>query len=134
MLVSIQITAMNSTFKSFILQSLKATDIFEIEMIQSLWSGYGSIVRYGVIGGEQQTIVIKHICLPNSKTHPRGWNTNLSHQRKLKSYQVESEWYKNWSDYRNTNIRMPNCFGILQEGEETCFFFIRKMILRFFKS
>jgi hypothetical protein len=34
--------------------------------------------------------VIKYVKLPDQGLHPRGWNTDRSHQRKIRSYQVET--------------------------------------------
>lgn len=65
------------------------------EKIQSLWSGYGSIERWKNSKGE--SIVIKHIQLPDDKNHPRGWNSNLGHLRKVKSYEVEKTWYEDFA-------------------------------------
>lgn len=111
---------MNSKFKKFVLQQLNASDIVKVELIQSLWSGYGSIIRYKVIDGDQETVIIKHVSPPNSDRHPRGWNTNRSHERKLKSYKVESAWYKDWSVNVDEYARVPICFGIENIEEEVC--------------
>jgi hypothetical protein len=63
--------------------------MFEVvEVVQELWSGYGQILRLRLDGDSQ--VVVKHIRMSATASHPRGWNSNLSHQRKLKSYQVET--------------------------------------------
>ncbi len=79
---------MNKHLQSVILKATGATTLFEIEVIQKLWSGYGEIVRYGLTGSDINSVVAKHIRLPEQAQHPRGWNSNLSHQRKIFSYQV----------------------------------------------
>lgn len=108
---------MNKHFHNIILKATRANELIEIEVIQSLWSGYGEIVRVGLIGAEIESVVVKHVQL-EQKNHPRGWNTDLSHQRKLKSYQVETEWYKTWSKKCNENCRIPNCLALESiEGE-----------------
>ena len=56
-------------------------------------SGYGSIKRYNLKGSDYTSVIVKHV-EPDQGAHPRGWNTDLSHQRKLKSYQVELNWYE----------------------------------------
>jgi len=50
--------------------------------------------------------------LPDQSTHPRGWNTNFSHQRKIKSYQVESAWYRDYSALCDEECRVPGCLGL----------------------
>ncbi|MCY1723010.1 phosphotransferase [Prolixibacteraceae bacterium Z1-6] len=103
---------MNKHFQNIILEATGAEDLFEIEVIQNLWSGYGEIVRFGLIGSEQERVVVKHVNLPEGGNHPRGWNTDLSHQRKLKSYKVETEWYKNLSKKCDTSCKIPECYAL----------------------
>ncbi|MGQ8335679.1 oxidoreductase family protein [Sunxiuqinia sp. A32] len=105
-------------FQEIIRKACEAKDVFEIETIQELWSGYGSIVRYGLEGSTHQTVVVKHVRYPKGSSHPRGWNTDLSHERKLKSYQVETAWYKQWSHLCDENCRIPKCLAIETKGDE----------------
>lgn len=86
--------------------------------IQRLWSGYGTIDRYALEGSTYSSVVVKHINPPDVTNHPRGWNTNIGHQRKLKSYQVEIAWYKNYADRCTADCRIPKCLGIYESGEE----------------
>ena len=65
------------------------------EEIQELWSGYGAILRYRLTGSTCSTVIVKHVSLLDGENHSRGWNTDLGHQRKLRSYQVETAWYTN---------------------------------------
>jgi hypothetical protein len=104
--------------KKIILKATEAKDLYESEHIQDLWSGYGSIVRYGLEGSDLQTVVVKHVNLPNQKKHPRGWNTDLSHKRKLKSYAVEMAWYTQMSGSCDNHCRVPNCLALQKEGDE----------------
>ncbi|MEK9986815.1 MAG: choline kinase, partial [Opitutae bacterium] len=62
-------------------------------VVQRLWSDYGSIDRIGLEGTDVSSVIVKHV-KPGSGKHPRGWNTDLSRRRKLKSYQVETHWYE----------------------------------------
>lgn len=103
---------MNSFFHSALLASTGAQNATQLGVIQQLWSGYGSIIRYSMEGGSHPTVIVKHIRLPQPEHHPRGWNTDLSHQRKLKSYQVETEWYKTYSKQCDDACRVPHCLAI----------------------
>jgi hypothetical protein len=94
-----------------ILKSTKAIALQRTEVIQELWSGYGEIVRYALKGGTSESVVVKQVKLPNRRTHPRGWNSTLSHSRKVKSYQVETAWYKYYNDKSYKYCRVPKCFG-----------------------
>lgn len=103
---------MNEHFQQTILKATGATNLMELETIQSLWSGYGSIVRYGLEGSDFETVVVKHVRLPKGNKHPRGWNSNLSHERKLRSYQVETRWYQTWSSRCDDYCRIPKCLAL----------------------
>ena len=109
---------MNHSFKEVICKATGADDIFLIEDIQSLWSGYGKIMRYGLQGGSAERVVVKHVKLPDKAHHPRGWNTDVSHQRKIRSYHVESAWYRDWSKICDDSCRVPQCFALQEDDEE----------------
>ena len=71
-----------------------ANSVKELAVIQSLWSGYGQIVRLQLDNGKKDDVILKHIDLSEVINHPRGWNTSNSHNRKVKSYDVETHWYE----------------------------------------
>lgn len=111
---------MNDFFRKSILKATGAKELFQIETIQSLWSGYGSIIRFGLKGSSHSTVIVKHVKLPDSKNHPRGWNTDVSHLRKIKSYEVETAWYKKYSSKTDLDCRIPKCFAVDTLGDEVC--------------
>ena len=108
---------MNDIFKSTILQATGATSLIEQEVIQQLWSGYGKIIRIGLVGGSIQSAIVKYVQPPNASSHPRGWNTDIGHQRKVKSYNVESNWYASFSI--NCRARLPKCYATKKLDNET---------------
>ncbi len=112
---------MKDFFKKTVLEATGATDLYEIEMIQSLWSGYGKIVRYGLEGCDRKSVVIKLVQLPDNGNHPRGWNTDLSHERKIKSYEVEVAWYRDWANKCTDYSVIPHCLALETQGEEVLF-------------
>ncbi len=103
---------MNNTFEKAIARATKADKVQKKEVIQDLWSGYGKIFRYKTSNPDIPRVVAKHINYPDNKKHPRGWNTDLSHKRKLKSYQVEIEWYKKWGAECDDYCRIPHCLAV----------------------
>ncbi len=107
---------MNEHFKSIILQSTGASGLSEGEIIQSLWSGYGKIQRIHLDQADVSNVVVKHVQLPISQHHPRGWNTDIGHQRKLRSYQVETAWYQRYSE--QSRARLPQCLAVDSLGDE----------------
>ena len=109
---------MNLTFQQIVCNATNADELFHIEDIQSLWSGYGKIMRYGLKGCERETVVIKYVKLPDQSNHPRGWDTDLSHQRKIKSYQVEMNWYRDWSHVCDEHCRVPVCLALESDDDE----------------
>jgi hypothetical protein len=109
---------MNKVFTDVIHKVTGASGIKELEVIQSLWSGYGKIVRYKLYGSDRDTVVVKHVCLPDGGSHPRGWNTDLSHERKLRSYVVETEWYKTYNNTCPKGARVPECLALETHKDE----------------
>lgn len=112
---------MNSHFQSIIKNAVKAQSVEEYEIIQSLWSGYGKILRYQVVGSEipnLHSVIVKHVRLPKQSVHPRGWNTNISHDRKVRSYEVETQWYKAYNQKCDEACRTPHCLALAQEEDE----------------
>ena len=108
----------NEQVDRFVLEQTNADRITNRIEVQSLWSGYGSIQKIALEGTDFPSIIVKHV-QPGRGSHPRGWNTDLSHQRKLKSYQVETNWYDSQKNKAGNNLaRMPACFGTRKEEDE----------------
>lgn len=107
---------MNETVRSIILKRTGATSLIEKEVIQELWSGYGKIIRVELENAAVESVVIKHVQLPTANHHPRGWNTDIGHQRKLKSYRVETTWYDKYSS--TSAARLPQCLALETLGDE----------------
>jgi len=107
---------MNEYFKSIILQITGASALIGQENIQDLWSGYGKIMRVRLKGADIDNVVIKHVKASASSKHPRGWNTDIGHQRKVKSYQVETNWYSKYS--KHSLARLPECLAVKTQDDE----------------
>jgi hypothetical protein len=101
---------------TLILESIGASSVTSEEVLQELWSGYGTIKRLRLEGPKFQSVIVKHIRLEKSKSHPRGWNTDISHKRKLKSYKIESHWYEEYSSI--SQARLPHCISVIDQGQE----------------
>jgi len=109
---------MDAHLRNTILTATGASYLSQPETIQSLWSGYGSIDRYQLTGSEHSSVIVKHVRLPLQNDHPRGWNTDRSHQRKLRSYQVETHWYQDWAVRCDDSCRVPHCLALEQRDNE----------------
>lgn len=99
-------------------EQVGAQEIVGCENIQTLWSGYGGIYRVHLMGASKYTVVVKCIDLQGKADHPRGWSTNRSHQRKLKSYQVEQYWYESVSYQLPDRIKVPQVIWATHQGEK----------------
>jgi len=109
---------MNQSFKNLILSSTGARSFERLEVIQPLWSGYGEIVRVALHGAPMSTAILKSIRYPSEAAHPRGWNTDCSHRRKIRSYDIEMNWYRQWSEQCGLSCRVPVCYASETQGQQ----------------
>lgn len=109
---------MKQSIESILKLCTGADRVHEVGVLQRLWSGYGSIVRYELEGAEMETVIVKHVSPPNAGSHPRGWNTDHSHQRKLRSYAVETAWYRDYANRCDGACRVPHCLSVESAGDE----------------
>lgn len=107
---------MKESLKNVILQATSATAIADQELIQELWSGYGKIIRMELRGGTADRVVVKHVQAEKASNHPRGWNTDIGHRRKVRSYEVETTWYERYSS--DSKARLPNCHTVHHHEDE----------------
>lgn len=75
------------------------------ERIQSLWSGYGEVRRVTLDGAPA---IVKHVRPPRD-----------AHPRKLRSYQVELAWYRDWA--AGCVSRVPRFHAAWSDGTESLF-------------
>jgi hypothetical protein len=101
-----------------IIEATECQSIDRIEVIQELWSGYGEILRVHLSGGKLNSVIVKNIAQPASFNHPRGWNTETSNARKIKSYEVETRWYRFFSDKTHDLCRVPQFIDFWESGSE----------------
>ncbi len=85
----------------------------KLDTVQSLWSGFGSVFR---VATDNQTMIIKHVNPVVDSNHPRGWHSDFATQRKLKSYDIETHWYKHLSNQCHSDCRVAKYFGSRKDG------------------
>lgn len=112
---------MRKEFEEVVKRATGADKVGSTELIQSLWSGYGEILRVSLPNHAPKSVVVKHVQLPENSGHPRGWNTDNSHERKVKSYQVETVWYRDFAKNVPHEARIPHCLGLESVGDEVIF-------------
>jgi len=96
---------------SWVCSVTKADAVERTESVQTLWSGYGTIVRCHLRGGEHAQVIVKRVRWPSARQHPRGWATDRSHARKVRSYAVEAQWYARFASRCSLRCRVPACLG-----------------------
>ena len=103
---------LDNVVESLVLGTVGARSIIETEIVQSLWSGYGQLVRCHLDGGSRPSVIVKHVVWPDERMHPRGWTSDRSHERKLRSYQVETAWYERYAQACPSTSRVPGCLAV----------------------
>lgn len=93
-----------SIIKELILRETNSTHIVRAEKIQNLWSEYGELTRVVL---NDQSVIIKLIKFP--KEH----KSKVSHSRKVKSYQVEKNWYLSF----NKQVEFAYSPKLISQGE-----------------
>jgi hypothetical protein len=91
--------------------------VHKLELVQKLWSDYGEIARY--YSPELATnIIVKHVSPPAKVLHPRGWNSQTSHQRKLLSYQIEAYFYQDFADQCDAFCKVPTLIACINGNDK----------------
>lgn len=89
-------------YQEHLSQILKRHDlgskILEQKVIQDLWSGYGKLM---CIQTDKSNFVLKLITSPTKIDHPKGFTSEFPHQRKMKSYLVEMNFYAHYNSHIN---------------------------------
>ena len=99
----------------WVAQVTGATSARRTERIQSLWSGYGEIVRVSLTGADVETVVVKSVQPP---ARLRGAKKDTSHARKCRSYDVETAWYRTFASRCDDTCRVPRLVGAQSAREE----------------
>lgn len=103
---------MDADLEAVVLQAAGARSIVDTQIVQSLWSGYGQIVRCHLEGGPQSSVIVKHVRWPDDRDHPYGWSSDQSHERKLQSYRIESTWYDRYAQECTHTCRVPRSLAL----------------------
>ncbi len=102
----------DASLSAVVLEATGAAAISSSEVVQSLWSGYGQIVRCHLTGSTIPSVVLKHVSLPDELRHKYGWASDHSHNRKIHSYQVETTWYGRYAKQCIDACRVPRCLAV----------------------
>ncbi len=105
----------------FVKKSLKAHRVHIHSYLQELWGGQGHIIRLVTDVPAREQVIVKYIAPTNQTTHPRGWNTSKSYERKLRSYAVEGHWYTHHACHCTERCKVPALFAIDQDRDTRLF-------------
>lgn len=103
---------------SALVYALNSKSFRKTEVIQELWSGYGEIARY-VSDPAAASVIVKVVTPEETTAHPRGWNTQTSHQRKLSSYMNERHFYQYYAQITDQYCRVPQCIAAGSNGDNS---------------
>ena len=111
--------------RELVLSSTGASEINDIQRVQTLWSSYGDILRVtldyhqSTIAEPPESVVVKFIHPPARPEHPRGWHSDASAARKLNSYRVEVCWYENYANHCQSLCPMPGYLASQTDADNT---------------
>lgn len=109
--------AADPTLKALVLDVTGGARVSSVQQVQSLWSGYGEIVRVSVEGADVASVIGKRVRWPTEAHHPRGWATSRSHDRKVRSYAVEACFYQDYAAACDDNCRVPRLLAEAHDDE-----------------
>lgn len=90
-----------------------AERVIGMRPLQSLWGGYGRLLRCTLKGGDWPTVIAKDVRFPADA----GRKASLDHRRKERSYQTELNFYQDWASRLDENCRVAHCLG-QREGKD----------------
>ena len=109
---------MDTDVVAVVLAATRAQAMVDTQIVQSLWSGYGQILRCNLRGGTQPSVIVKHVRWPDDRDHPYGWSSDRSHERKLQSYRVETAWYDRYAKECPDACRVPRCLALETRADD----------------
>lgn len=85
------------------------------ERVQALWSGYGEIRRATLADKPVASVIVKYVVPPSARGHTAA--EARSHRRKLRSYEIESAFYREYAPRCGGDCRVPLAVhaGVVQE-------------------
>jgi hypothetical protein len=91
------------------------------ERLQSLWSGYGELRRARLEGAAMAEVVVKAVEPPELGRARRDDPETRSHRRKLRSYEVELAFYRDYAARCDERCRVPRPVALEAQGGRSLF-------------
>jgi hypothetical protein len=106
---------MNDELRALVLRVTGARAIASTSRIQRLWEGYGEILRIELDGDDSPRSVILKSVRPPSLAR----DASVSHARKLRSYEVENTFYRDFASRCDDACRIARLLGTwARDGEQ----------------
>lgn len=103
---------MSKPWESWVLSQTKAPAISQVHRLQSLWGGYGELLRVHLQGAG--SVILKRVLPPPDEG-------SVSDRRKRRSYQVELAWYQAGAPLCDSHPRVAKFLASRVDGEEMMF-------------
>lgn len=99
-------------WQSWVLAQTDSRKIGQVDTVQTLWGGYGELLRVYLEGGRSQSVILKVVAPPMNAAK------NISDIRKRRSYEVEACWYAQHSLRCDKFCRVAQCLGNHTAGDK----------------
>jgi len=107
---------MSSPLATLLCEHFDDPHLYKQAILQRLWSDYGEIARY-YSPRLTKTMIVKHVAPPAEVHHPRGWHSDIGHQRKVDSYQKEAAFYQSFAALCDEHCYVPQFIALIQNRE-----------------
>lgn len=98
---------------AFVVSCTGAARVRGTERVQSLWGGYGELVRVRLEGASRGSVVVKWVRPPRTR---EAASSSASDARKKRSYEVEAHFYATYAEAAD-DWPVPALLGSVELGE-----------------
>ncbi len=105
---------MRDDLARWLIDTTGARAVGRVEQIQSLWGGYGDLLRVHLVGAPSPSVVMKWVRPPVGRA-----GSGVSHERKRRSYQVETTFYRAYAPRCPPGSRVPGLVGARERDGES---------------
>lgn len=108
--------ALNATvpLEQLVCQLVGARRARHVSHVQELWGGYGELAKFELEGARLQRVIVKYARPPavvGRESRGKASESARSHKRKLRSYAVESCWYRDYAERCDDSCRVAASLG-----------------------
>lgn len=93
-----------------------------IDDVQSLWGGYGRILRLELeLNTARVSVIVKSVRPPQISAHQASTPAGFAHRRKLRSYEIEHHFYHTWAQQLDERCRVAQVIALDRNHDEFLF-------------